>query len=169
MVIDEDVISYYFSLNKRIAKARRRLKEMRIEFYQQTMSSYCTSDEDKIYSHGFPVEKKVITLVDAQAMASEHIELMAFKQKHFRKYLDGLQKAERVCLKEKYIWRRERLIDHVERECFEEIQEIEEAAGYRFNEYEPYIRLDEIEETSSASYGDAMESCFEKMMAMLGV
>ena len=169
MVIDEDVISYYFSLNKRIAKARRRLKEMRIEFYQQTMSSYCTSDEDKIYSHGFPVEKKVITLVDAQAMASEHIELMAFKQKHFRQYLDGLQKAERVCLKEKYIWRRERLIDHVERECFEEIQEIEEAAGYRFNEYEPYIRLDEIEETSSASYGDSMENCFEKMMAMLGV
>ena len=108
-------------------------------------------------------------MVDAQAMASEHIELMAFKQKHFRKYLDGLQKAERVCLKEKYIWRRERLIDHVERECFEEIQEIEEAAGYRFNEYEPYIRLDEIEETSSASYGDSMENCFEKMMAMLGV
>ena len=47
--------------------------------------------------------------------------------------------------------------------------EIEEAAGYRFEDYKPYIRLDEIEETSSAGYGDAMESCFEKMMAMLGV
>ena len=107
-MIDEDVISYYFSLNKRIAKARRRLKEMRIEFYQQTMSSYCTSDEETIYTKGFPVEKKVITLVDAQAMAEEHIELLAFKQKHFLRYLNNLQKAERVCLKEKYIWHRER-------------------------------------------------------------
>lgn len=168
MVIDEDVISYYFSLNKRIAKARRRLKEMRIEFYQQTMSSYCTSDEEKIYSHGFPVEKKVITLVDAQAMASEHIEILAFKQKHFRQYLDGLQKAERVCLKEKYIWRRERLIDHVERECFEEIQEIEEAAGYKFQGYEPELPIIEIVDITEATEA-TFENDFMKICGMLGV
>lgn len=168
MVIDEDLIAYYFSLNKRIAKARRRLKEMRIEFYQQTMSSYCTSDEEKIYSHGFPVEKKVITLVDAQAMASEHIEILAFKQKHFRQYLDGLQKAERVCLKEKYIWRRERLIDHVERECFEEIQEIEEAAGYRFQGYEPELPIIEIVDITEATEA-TFENDFMKICGMLGV
>lgn len=167
-MIDEDVISYYFSLNKRIAKARRRLKEMRIEFYQQTMSSYCTSDEEKIYSHGFPVEKKVITLVDAQAMASEHIEILAFKQKHFRQYLDGLQKAERVCLKEKYIWRRERLIDHVERECFEEIQEIEEAAGYKFQGYEPELPIIEIVDITEATEA-TFENDFMKICGMLGV
>ncbi len=168
MVIDEDVISYYFSLNKRIAKAKRRLKEMRIEFYQQTMSSYCTSDEDKIYSHGFPVEKKVITLVDAQAMAAEHIEILAFKQKHFLRYLNGLQKAERVCLKEKYIWHRERLIDHVERECFEEIQEIEEAAGYMFQGYEPELPKIEIVDITEATE-ETFENDFMKICGMLGV
>ncbi|WP_321378405.1 hypothetical protein [Trichococcus shcherbakoviae] len=167
-MIDEDVISYYFSLNKRIAKAKRRLKEMRIEFYQQTMSSYCTSDEDKIYSHGFPVEKKVITLVDAQAMAAEHIEILAFKQKHFLRYLNGLQKAERVCLKEKYIWHRERLIDHVERECFEEIQEIEEAAGYMFQGYEPELPKIEIVDITEATE-ETFENDFMKICGMLGV
>ena len=141
---------------------------MRIEFYQQTMSSYCTSDEEKIYSHGFPVEKKVITLVDAQAMASEHIEILAFKQKHFRQYLDGLQKAERVCLKEKYIWRRERLIDHVERECFEEIQEIEEAAGYKFQGYEPELPIIEIVDITEATEA-TFENDFMKICGMLGV
>ena len=167
-MIDEDVISYYFSLNKRIAKARRRLKEMRIEFYQQTMSSYCTSDEEKMYTKGFPVEKKVITLVDAQAMAAEHIEILAFKQKHFLRYLNGLQKAERVCLKEKYIWHRERLIDHVERECFEEIQEIEEAAGYMFQGYEPELPKIEIVDITEATE-ETFENDFMKICGMLGV
>lgn len=167
-MIDEDVISYYFSLNKRIAKARRRLKEMRIEFYQQTMSSYCTSDEETIYTKGFPVEKKVITLVDAQVMAEEHIELLAFKQKHFLRYLNNLQKAERVCLKEKYIWHRERLIDHLERDCCEEIQEIEEAAGYMFQGYEPELPKIEIVDITEAT-GEAFENDFMKICGMLGV
>ena len=141
---------------------------MRIEFYQQTMSSYCTSDEEKMYTKGFPVEKKVITLVDAQAMAAEHIEILAFKQKHFLRYLNGLQKAERVCLKEKYIWHRERLIDHVERECFEEIQEIEEAAGYMFQGYEPELPKIEIVDITEATE-ETFENDFMKICGMLGV
>ena len=168
MVIDEDLIAYYFSLNKRITRIKWRLREMRIEFYQQTMSSYCTSDEEKMYTKGFPVEKKVITLVDAQAMAAEHIEILAFKQKHFLRYLNGLQKAERVCLKEKYIWHRERLIDHVERECFEEIQEIEEAAGYMFQGYEPELPKIEIVDITEATE-ETFENDFMKICGMLGV
>ena len=49
-MVDDEVITYYFELNKRIAKVKGRLKKMRFDFYQQTMSSYCTSDEQKIYT-----------------------------------------------------------------------------------------------------------------------
>ena len=51
-MVDDEVITYYFELNKRIAKVKGRLKKMRFDFYQQTMSSYCTSDEQKIYTKG---------------------------------------------------------------------------------------------------------------------
>ena len=168
-MVDDEVITYYFELNKRIAIVKGRLKKMRFDFYQQTMSSYCTSDEQKIYTKGFRVEKKVIAFVDAEAMALGQLDIMRFKHKHFVKYLKQLSSADRYFLTRKHKWHEEALNERVERECFEELLEIEEAAGYRFDDYEPYIRLDEIEETSSASYGDAMESCFEKMMAMLGV
>ena len=168
-MVDDEVITYYFELNKRIAKVKGRLKKMRFDFYQQTMSSYCTSDEQKIYTKGFPVEKKVIAFVDAEALALDQLAIMRFKHKHFVKYLKQLSSADRYFLTRKHKWHEEALNERVERECFEELLEMEEAAGYRFDDYEPYIRLDEIEETSSASYGDAMESCFEKMMAMLGV
>ena len=168
-MVDDEVITYYFELNKRIAKVKGRLKKMRFDFYQQTMSSYCTSDEQKIYTKGFPVEKKVIAFVDAEALALDQLAIMRFKHKHFVKYLKQLSSADRYSLTRKHKWHEEALNDRAERECFEELLEIEEAAGYQFEDYKPYIRLDEIEETSSASYGDAMESCFEKMMAMLGV
>ena len=80
MVIDEDLIAYYFSLNKRITRIKWRLREMRIEFYQQTMSSYCTSDEQKIFTKGFPVESKVIELVDSEEQAESRMAVMKFKQ-----------------------------------------------------------------------------------------
>ena len=167
--MDEELISEYFSLNKRIGKIKSRMKKMRFEFYQQTMSSYCTSNEEKIYTKGFPVEKKVISLLDAESLAMNQIDLLVFKQKHFLRYLKQLPSADRRFLKRKYKWHETCINDRVERECFEEILEIEEAAGYRFMEYEPYIHLEEIEEVSSETYAESLENCFEKMIAKLGV
>ena len=169
MVIDDDLINYYFSLNNRITKAKDRVTRMRYEFFQQTMASYCTSDDEKMYTQGFPVEKKVISLLDAEAMAAEQVELMAFKQRHFVRYLKQLTTADRCFLTHKYKWRQGGLNDRVERDCFEEIQEIEEAAGYQFAEYEPHIQVAEIEEVASENYGENLENSFEKMIARLGV
>ena len=169
MVIDDDLINYYFSLNNRITKAKDRVTRMRYEFFQQTMSSYCTSDEEKMYTHGFPVESKVISLLDAEAMAMDQMELMAFKQRHFIRYLKQLTAEDRGFLTHKYKWRQEALNDRVERDCLEEIQEIEEAAGYQFIGYEPHIQVAEIEDVSSENYGENLENSFEKMLARLGV
>lgn len=169
MVIDENLISYYFSLNYRITKAKYRISRMRHEFYQQTMCSYCSSDADSVYIQAFAVERKVTSLVDAAAMAESSMELMRYKQKHFISYLKQLPSADRRLLKRKYKWHETCRNDRVERECFEEILEIEEAAGYRFMGYEPHIQVDEIEEVTSDNFAESSENCFEKMLAKLGV
>jgi len=169
VVIDENLIAYYFSLNYRITKAKYRITRMRHEFYQQTMSSYCSADADSVYIQAFQVEKKVTSLVDAEAMAEASIELMRYKQKHFLRYLKQLPSADRRFLKRKYKWHETCTNDRVERECFEEILEIEEAAGYIFMGYEPHIQVDEIEEVTSENFAESSENCFEKMLAKLGV
>ena len=168
MLIDEGLISYYFGLNNKISRTKTRVEKMRLDFYQQTMSSYCTSDEDKIFSKGFPVEKKVTSLVDAQAMAMDQIEFLAFKQKHFLRYLKQLPKADRYFLRRKYKWNETCLNDRVERECFEELQEIEEASGYRFMGYEPELPEIEIVDITEESE-QAFEDDFMKICGMLGV
>ena len=115
-MIDEDLIAYYFSLNKRITRIKWRLREMRIEFYQQTMSSYCTSDEQKIFTKGFPVESKVIELVDSEEQAKSRMVVMKFKQKHFLAYMKQLPQADRCFLTPVCRWQDGVLTDRGERE-----------------------------------------------------
>ena len=169
MVIDEDLIAYYFSLNKRITRIKWRLREMRIEFYQQTMSSYCTSDEDKIYSHGFPVESKVIELVDSEEQAKSRMAVMKFKQKHFLAYLKQISSADRYFLTHKYKWQEGGSNDRVERECFEEILEIEEAARHRFELVDDNLgsRLEKACEAPTT--GEQFTTHFEDMLRLLEV
>lgn len=169
MVIDETLITHYFNLNYRITKAKYRISRMRYEFYQQTMNSYCTSDDQKIYSKGFPVEKKVISLVDAEALAETSIELMRYKQKHFLRYLKQLPYSDRYFLTHKYKWQEGGLNDRVERECFEEIQEIEEAAGYRFKWVDDN-RASKLEKAcESPTTGEQFTTHFEDMLKLLEV
>lgn len=167
-MVDEEVITYYFELNKRIAKVRRRLKKMRAEFYQQTMSSYCTSSDQGIYTQSFPLEKKIITLLDAEGLAMQQVELMKFKQKHFVKYLKQLKSSDRYFLIRKYKWQEGGLNERVERECYEELQEIEEATGYRFEGYEPDLSIEGIEDISEGSEL-IFEDTFMKICSKLGV
>ena len=169
MVIDEDLIAYYFSLNKRITRIKWRLREMRIEFYQQTMSSYCTSDEETIFTKGFPVESKVIELVDSEEQAKSRMVVMKFKQKHFLAYMKQLPQADRYFLTHKYKWQEGGLNDRVERECFEEIQEIEEAAGYRFKWVDDN-RASKLEKAcESPTTGEQFTTHFEDMLKLLEV
>lgn len=168
-MIDDEIIMDYFGLSKRIKKKEGCIKMMRYEFYQQTMSSYCTSDELKTYSKGFAVDWNVISLVDSESATLEQISLLRFKRKHFLRYLRQLPKGDRHFLTKKYKWHQGGINERLERECLEELQEIEEAAGYRFGGYEPHIQLEEIEEVTSETYGESLENSFDKMMAMLGV
>jgi hypothetical protein len=169
VVIDEDLIAYYFSLNKRITRIKWRLRETRIDFYQQTMSSYYTSDNEAMYIHGFPVESKVIELVDSEEQAKSRMAVMKFKQRHFLAYMKQLPQADRYFLTHKYKWQEGGLNDRVERECFEEIQEIEEAAGYRF-ELVDDNRASKLEKAcESPTTGEQFTTHFEDMLKLLEV
>ena len=168
-MINEDIIAYYFSLNKRITRIKWRLKRMQTDFYQQTMSSYCTSDEQKIFTKGFPVESKVIELVDSEEQAKSRMAVMKFKQRHFLAYLKQISSADRYFLTHKYKWQEGGSNDRVERECFEEIQEIEEAAGHRF-ELVDDNRASKLEKACEApTTGEQFTTHFEDMLRLLEV
>ena len=168
-MINEDIIAYYFSLNKRITRIKWRLKRMQADFYQQTMSSYCTSDEQKIFTKGFPVESKVIELVDSEEQAESRMAVMKFKQRHFLAYLKQISSADRYFLTHKYKWQEGGLNDRVERECFEEIQEIEEAAEYRFKWVDDN-RASKLEKACEApTTGEQFTTHFEDMLKLLEV
>lgn len=162
-MIDDEIIMDYFGLSKRIKRKEDYLKIMRREFYQQTMSSFCTTDGMKIYSKGFGVDRNVIDLVDREAVTLEKISLLKFKRKHFLRYLKQLPKEDRQFLTKKYKWCQGGMNERLERECFEEVQEIEEAAGYRFLGALPDVVAD-VPITS-----EAFTSHFEDMLHALGV
>lgn len=162
MVMEDELIAYYFGLNKRITRLKKRLKK-NLEFYQQTMCSYCTSNADKVYIQSFRVADEVIEKADAEAMAKDRLDLMRFQQKHFVNYMKQLPQAERSFLRRKYKWHETCMNERVERECFEEIQEIEEAAGYRFKGELPEVVAD-VPVTR-----DSFISHFEDMLHTLGV
>ena len=163
MVMEDELIAYYFGLNKRITRLKKRLKKINLEFYQQTMCSYCTSNADKVYIQSFRVADEVIEKADAEAMAKGRLDLMRFQQKHFVNYMKQLPQAERSFLRRKYKWHETCMNERVERECFEEIQEIEEAAGYRFMATMPEVVAD-VPVTS-----ESFTSHFDEMLRLLGV
>lgn len=138
---ETDSINTYFFLNKRINESRERLRETDRLFFSQTMSSYVTENGMQIISKGFDVQQNCNRHLDVVAKIEQNIEISEFKRRHFNRYLHTLPKEQRLFLKKKYVLHREYLEnEHIERECLLEIDEIEQAARYRF-------KLDEIEKS----------------------
>lgn len=136
---ETDSINYYFTLCRRIEESRERLKAADRLFFSQTMNSYVTTDGMTLHSQGFDIQRNCNEHLDAKASIERNSEIAAFKNSHFQRYLNTLTKEQRLFLKMKYVLHREHLEnEHIERECLLEIDEIEQAARYRF-------KLDEIE------------------------
>jgi hypothetical protein len=136
---ETDSINTYFFLNKRINESRERLRETDRMFFAQTMSSYVTEDGMQIISKGFDIQRNCNRHLDIMAEIEQNIEISEFKWRQFNRYLDTLSKEQRLFLKEKYMLHRDHLENEpIERDCADEIKEIEQAARYRF-------KLDEIE------------------------
>lgn len=172
-MINNDLIASYFYIDKEIRKCKRKIGEKRAMFYNQSMSSHVTSDETHVFSEGFNVEYNVIQLVDTLAVTEDSKKVLEFKHKHFKRYLRELPESERIFLIDKYKNNSQATNGTVEQACLKEIQEIEEAAGYRFNYYVQPERLKEISsippENQEEYFIESFEGDFMAMLKTLGV
>ena len=170
-MIDCSLIAYYMNLAKSIYRHKRMLKEIRIGFFNQTTSSYITSNDQEIFSKGFNIEENVIHLVDGQRKLEETIKICEFKHNHFTEFLHTLPHDDRMYLKERYLQEEEIINDRVDRECFDMIQEIEEAVSYRFLGNEPAAYIDDapdIDQVSEGEFEEAFDNAFLTMINRLG-
>lgn len=130
---ETDSINTYLFLKKRIKESRERLRETDRLFFAQTMSSYVTDNGMQIISKGFDVQRNCNVHLDIVAAIEQNIEICEFKRRQFNRYLDTLSKEQRFFLKKKYMLHRDYLENEpLERDCADEIKEIEQAARYRF-------------------------------------
>ena len=159
------------NLAKSIYRHKKLLRKIRIGFFNQTMSSYVTSNEQELFSKGFSIEKNVVAFVDGQRRLEETIEICEFKHKHFKDFLHTLPHDDRIYLWERYLQEEEIINDRVDRECFDMIQEIEEAVSYRFLGNEPGTYIDDapdINQVSDDEFAEAFDDAFIKMISRLG-
>ena len=159
------------NLAKSIYRHKRMLKEIRIGFFNQTMSSYITSNDQEIFSKGFNIEENVIHFVDGQRKLEETIKICEFKHNHFTEFLHSLPHDDRMYLKERYLQEEEIINDRVDRECFDMIQEIEEAVSYRFLGNEPGTYIDDapdIDQVSEEEFEEVFDNAFLTMINRLG-
>lgn len=172
-----DIIEYYFSLYYKLPNARRRVLKYRKDFYQnQTLHSYFTYSESRWMVRGFRQDVQVVNLLDTLLSMERYIEIMEFKQKHFRLFLRELPRGDRVILNMKYFHKQElpdtESLRNAERLCFSEVQEIEEAASFRFKFYEmPDFLIDaaEILDLEDENFTDSFNENFSSMLQLLGV
>lgn len=168
MAIDEDLIEHYMNLGKKIDRAKERMANQRELFYNQTLSSYITTDGMKIYSKGFSIENNVSQLVDTETTSKKYIERLEFQYKHFISFFNGLPYTTKTALKSKYWHRQPVTIEITEKVCMDEINEIEEACKYRFNLAEENMQgLQEAAEINNL--GDDPSTHFEMMMQFLEI
>lgn len=131
-VMDELIIQEYFNLDKTIARLRRRLDELRQEFYQQSMTTHLEYTDLGIVSRGFRPDREVVKLYDRMALVERRIGRNIFRNKHFNMYLDTLPADELKRLKSRYTGQKRSCVSmELLQKVATEIQEIETAICFR--------------------------------------
>lgn len=102
MAVDEELIEHYMNLDKKIRRTKERIVRQREMFYSQTMSSYLTTDGMQVYSRGFSIERNVSAFVDREDAIKKHLEILKFKQQHFKPFFNSLPNNTKIALQDKY-------------------------------------------------------------------
>ena len=176
-MLNVDMIEYYFSLHYKLPNARLRVFQYREDFYQnQTLHSYFTYEESRWVVKGFRQDVQVVNLLDTLLALDRYIEVLEFKLKHFRLFLQELPQGDRVMLNMKYFHKQElpdtESLRNAERLCFSEVQEIEEAACFRFRFYKMpdfLIEAAEILDLEDEDFTESFNVNFTAMLELLGV
>lgn len=128
--IDEDLVSTYFFLQKRIDRAKKRIEEYEQEFNNKNFYTCIQERYDEMTIVAFKLEQEVTNHVAAIEVAEQHIKTLQFKLKHFNRFMGTLSSSDREYYISRYMREYEALNDRLDELIFEEISEIEEAATY---------------------------------------
>ncbi|MBT2731653.1 hypothetical protein [Carnobacterium sp. ISL-102] len=132
--IDDDLISTYFYIQKRIDRAKERIEESEKEFKHKNFYTGVQVRYEKMQSVAFKLEAEVIDHVDAITLAEKHIKTLQFKLKHFNHFLNGLNSLDRNYFTNRYKYDYEGLNDRLDSLIIDEVKEIEEAANHCFKQ-----------------------------------
>lgn len=160
--VDEDLVSTYFYLQKRIDRAIKRIEEYETEFKWKNFYTSVQMRYEEMTTVAFNLEKEVTNHVSAIEMAEQHIKTLQFKLKHFDRFMNGLSSSDREYYTSRYKYDYEALNDRLDKLIFEEVSEIEEAAAYHHGGLvKTNYQLIELEASP--------ENHFKAMMDQLGV
>lgn len=164
MAVDEELISSYFSLPRRIRKTRSRMANAEKTFHSRSFYTRMEERDGEMTTVAFRLDREVVDHVTMLQTAEKHLEELAFKHKHFRRFWNTLDDRSKEYYRTKYREGYPHINAELDELILEEIAEIEEACGYIFEKKEPIERIsfNPLEETD-------FEDSFSKMLEILGV
>lgn len=124
-------VQKFFKLSEEAAAIKRRISELREEFYSQTMETQTVPMDMQIVAKGFDCEKNVIPFVDSIMDYEKQLMNIHKKQRYLNDYLQTLEPEEKRYLIEQYT--RDRLpiaAQKADINLYEEIMEITEAVNF---------------------------------------
>lgn len=175
--VDEDLVSTYFYLQKRIDRAIKRIEEYETEFNSKNFYTCIQMRYEEMTTVAFKLEKEVIHHVSAIEMAEQHIKTLQFKLKHFDRFMNGLSSSNREYYISRYKYDYKALNDRLDKLIFEEVGEIEEAAAHYFKleraRFYFKVSKEEIEEVVPVIDPDKTDeeknTDFSNMLEVLGL
>lgn len=159
--MNRQLIQEYMFLDKKISRVQNHLDYLRFRFHDQTFVGSCCAYLDDGMTPVRPprIEEAVISFVDSESMYMNAIAMLRYKKQLFKLFKANLIPNDRHYLNQ--IAKHTDVINRpdLNTKVLNEIQQIEEACGHKFNMY-----ADEAIEVSNDSH-----SVLLNMNAILGM
>lgn len=172
MKVDADTVSSYFFLEKRIQETKNRIERNRIAFEHHNFYTCIQQKHEEVAVVAFNIEREVIDHVDTFNRQMRYIEMMEFKNHHFKRFWQSIGNQERLYFTNRYKYHEPTLNDQLDKIIMLEVAEIEEATKFRFDnqgiiapeealtrEQKSMLELDDLKENP--------QEHFNKMMTFL--
>ena len=143
-VDNEDLVSTYFYLQKRIDRAKGRIEEYEQDFNNKNFYTCIQERYEVMTTVAFRLEKEVTDHVAAIEMAEQHIKTLQFKLKHFDRFWSEVSSLDKEYYLDRYKRHRETINDSLDNLIVDDIREIEEAASYQISGVIPIILTNKL-------------------------
>lgn len=165
MGVVDDLIGSYFCINRRIGKTLERNRIRRKVFYNQTLVTHSGFRDEQPATISFNVENEVVNHVAALQIAEQHIKILEFKQRYFKRFLNGLDTNSKSYYEARYVYDLPTINERLDKLIYDEVSEIEEAAVHCFKQNDKQeIYIVDPNKTDEEKFTD-----FSKMLELLEV